>query len=116
MPAIDGGEVFFIAVGELESERLVLGFSSHRIDDAVHGISVYVRGQAARRGIGSALLRSAEADAIAAGATKIQIDVSFAAVEFYGANGYLEIHRGVVDLSSGHQMPCLFMQKALATT
>ena len=89
MPAIDGGEVFFIAVGELESERLVLGFSSHRIDDAVHWISVYVRGQAARRGIGSALLRSAEADAIAAGATKIQIDVSFAAVEFYGANGYL---------------------------
>ena len=97
------GENFFIAVGELDGERIVLGFSSHRVDDAVHGISVYVRGQAARRGIGSALLRTAEADAIAAGATKIRIDASFAAVEFYTTHDYLELNRGTVALSSGHR-------------
>ena len=95
---------------------MVLGFSSHRIDDGVHGISVYVRGQAAHRGIGSALLRTAEADAITAGATEIRIDASFAAVEFYGANRYVEIHRGMVDLSSGHQMPSVTMQKDWAET
>jgi putative acetyltransferase len=107
--AIKDGEVFFIA----ESANDVLGFSSHRVDDGVHGVSVYVRGGAARQGIGSALLRSAERSAIQAGAQSILIDASLAAVDFYKLQGFKEILRGEHLLSSGNSMPCVFMRKEL---
>jgi GNAT superfamily N-acetyltransferase len=67
------GEVFFIAVGQIDNEPAVLGFATHRVDDARDGGSVYVRGVATRRGIGSALWRMVEAHAIASGATSIQL-------------------------------------------
>jgi putative acetyltransferase len=90
-----------------------LGFSSHRIDENEHGVAVYVRGKAARFGIGSALLRSAEASAVGAGATGIHIDASLAAVEFYKANGFEEVGRGEHRLWSGRAMACVFMRKNL---
>ena len=110
--AMQQGELFFIAVAD---NGEVLGFSSHRIDDGIHGVSVYVRGKAARHGIGSALLREAESSAIAANAPNIQIDASLAAVDFYIANGFNEISRGDHQLSSGGLMPCIYMQKYLGT-
>lgn len=113
--AMEGGEVFFIAIGEIDGKPAVLGFATHRIDGAQHGTSVYVRGMAARRGIGSALFRLAEADAIANGATSIQVDASLAAVEFYKANGFDEVARGETRLMSGRPIACVYMQKTLAT-
>ena len=113
--AMARGEVFFIAIGELGDQPEVLGFSSHRIDDNEHRTAVYVRGQAARLGIGSALFRSAEAAAISAGATSIHVDASLAAVEFYKANGFVEVGRGEHRLSSGRLMACVFMRKLLAS-
>jgi ribosomal protein S18 acetylase RimI-like enzyme len=107
--AMKQGEVFFIAVANNE----VLGFSSHRIDDGIHGVSVYVRGKAARQGIGTALLRAAEESAVAAKASNIQIDASLAAFEFYEANRFKEISRGDHPLSSGRLMQCIFMRKDL---
>ena len=107
------GEVFFIAIRESNDRLEVLGFSSHRIDEGPHGVGVYVRGSAARVGIGSALLRAAELSAIAAGAASIQLDSSLAAVEFYKANGFEEIGRGEHRLSSGQTMACVFMRKSL---
>src|SRR5438034_4932731 len=59
--AMARGEVFWIALGEMGGKPEVLGFSSHRIDGREHRTAVYVRGKAARLGIGSALFRSAEA-------------------------------------------------------
>lgn len=112
--AMDAGEVFFIAIGQIDGEPGVLGFSSHRVDDEQDGLSVYVRGRAARRGIGSALLRRAEAHARAHGATSIQIQASLAGVEFYKANGFEEIGRGEARLMSGQSMPCVFMRKLIA--
>lgn len=112
--AMRRGEVFYIAVGPLDGEPAVLGFSSHGGDGEVHHTGVYVRGKAARRGIGSALFRTAEAAAIAAGATSIEIDASLAAVEFYTANGFEEIGRGAHRLASGRPMPCVFMRKRLS--
>ena len=47
---------FFIATGRLDHETVVLGFSTHRVEDGQDGASVYVRGHAARRGIGTLLL------------------------------------------------------------
>jgi putative acetyltransferase len=112
--AMARGEVFYIAVGCRGDRPEVLGFSSHRMDGNEHGTAVYVRGNAARRGIGSALFRAAEAAAVAAGATSIDIDASLAAVEFYKANGFEEVGRGEHRLSSGRAMACVFMRKNLA--
>jgi ribosomal protein S18 acetylase RimI-like enzyme len=129
--AMAGGEIFFVAIpgprpqglprrsgSELEPRRRapghqILGFSSHRIDGTDHGTAVYVRGSAARLGIGSALFRAAEASAIAAGATSIDIDASLAAVEFYKAHGFEEVGRGMHPLPCGRSMACVFMKKDL---
>jgi GNAT superfamily N-acetyltransferase len=113
--AMEGGEVFFIATGQIDDKPVVLGFATHRIDDARDGMSVYVRGAATRHGIGSALLRSVEAHAIAKGARSIPVEASLAGVEFYKANGFEEVGRGETRLMSGRSIACVFMQKTLAT-
>jgi GNAT superfamily N-acetyltransferase len=77
LTAMGAGEVFFIATGQLGAAPLVLGFASdYAIENTTHGTSVYVRGMAARRGIGTALFRLAEAHAREHGATCIRIDAS----------------------------------------
>ena len=111
--AMEGGEVFFIATGDLDGRTVVLGFSTHRVDDDQDGASVYVRGAAARRGIGTALLRLAEDHARTNGAKTIQIQASLAGVAFYEANGFKELGRGEAVLMSGRSMPCVFMRKTL---
>ena len=111
--AMARGEVFYIAIGESGGTPEVLGFSSHRIDENEHHVAVYVRGTAARHGVGSALLRSAEAAAIAARATSIHLDASLAAVEFYKVNGFEDVGRGEHRLWSGRPMACVFMRKTL---
>jgi putative acetyltransferase len=111
--AMEGGEVFFIATGEINGEPAVLGFASHRVDDLEDGASVYVRGGASRRGIGTTLLRLAEAHAIEHGARAVQIQASLAGVEFYKSNGFEETGRGEAMLMSGQTMPCVFMRKRL---
>jgi putative acetyltransferase len=113
--AMARAEVFFIAT-EPSGRPAVLGFSSHRIEEDGHRTAVYVRARATRQGIGSALFRTAEAAAIAAGATSIHVDASLAAVEFYAANGFEEVGRGEHRLWSGRSMACVFMQKVLTAT
>jgi GNAT superfamily N-acetyltransferase len=112
--AMAAGEVFFVAAASQEGSREVLGFSSHHVADGQHGVGVYVRGMAARRGIGSALLRLAESSALAAGARTVKLDSSLLAVDFYKANGFVETGRGDHSLRSGHRMACVFMQKNLS--
>lgn len=114
--AMTRGEVFFVAVGPIGGATRVLGFSSHRVDDGQHGTAVYVRGSAARRGVGSALFRAAEASALAAGATSLEIDSSLAAVDFHRAVGFEEVGRGEHALPSGRSMACVFMRKRLGLT
>jgi len=112
--AMEGGEAFFIATGYIDGKHVVLGFSTHRIDDTQDGASVYVRGSAARQGIGTTLMRLAEEHALAHGATSIQIQASLAGVAFYKVNGFEELGRGKALLISGQSMPCVFMRKLLA--
>jgi ribosomal protein S18 acetylase RimI-like enzyme len=69
---------------------------------------------AARRGIGTSLLRLAESSALAAGAEIVQLDSSLAAVDFYKANGFVETGRGEHQLRIGQRMACVFMQKNLS--
>jgi putative acetyltransferase len=112
--AMQGGEVFFVAEGRVGGVELILGFSSdYRLEGTTHGTSVYVRGAAARRGIGTALLRRAEKHAVESGATSIQIEASLVGYEFYRANGYIERGRGATRLMSGHPIACVFMRKEL---
>ena len=113
LEAMDRGEVFFVAVGASDGRNGVLGFSSHGVDRDAHHTGVYVRGAATRAGIGSALLRTAEASAVAAGAASLHLDSSLAAVEFYKANGFHEVGRGEHRLWSGRSMACVFMRKTL---
>lgn len=113
--AMQGGEVFFIARGEVDGAAVVLGFASdYAIEGTQHGTSVYIRGIAARRGIGSTLLRLAEAHAVESGATSIRVEASLAGVEFYRANGFIETGRGQTRLMSGRPIACVFMRKDLA--
>jgi GNAT superfamily N-acetyltransferase len=112
--AMEGGEAFFIATGRVEGTLAVLGFATdYRIDGSQHGTSVYVRGFAARNGIGSTLLGLAEAHASARGATSIRVEASLAGVEFYKANGFDEVARGETRLMSGQPIACVFMRKDL---
>jgi putative acetyltransferase len=111
--AIAAGETFYVAAVSQERRREVLGFSSHYVSAGQHSVGVYVRGIAARRGIGSALLRAAEASAAAGGAAALSLDSSLAAVAFYKANGFVETGRGEHTLRVGHTMACVFMQKNL---
>ena len=112
--AMAGGEVFFIAVAQAGGASEVLGFASdYRREGSQHGTSVYVRGAAARRGIGSALLKLAEAEAISRGATHVHVEASLAGVEFYKANGFVEVGRGLTHLRSGRPIECVFMEKEI---
>jgi ribosomal protein S18 acetylase RimI-like enzyme len=114
LKAMAGGEVFFVATGTIEGRPAVLGFSSdYRIKGTRHGTSVYVRGLATRRGIGSTLYRLAEAHAVERGATSVHVEASLAGVEFYRANGFEEVGRGHAQLMSGRPIACVFMQKNL---
>jgi GNAT superfamily N-acetyltransferase len=73
-----------------------------------------MRGSAARQGIGSALLREAEAHAAASGATAIEIDASLVGLDFYRINGYIETGRGETCLRTGRAIACVFMRKRVA--
>ena len=100
--AMAGGEVFFVATGPLEGATPVLGFASdYLIEGATHGTSAYVRGAVARQGIGSLLLRLAEAHAIGRGAMSLSIESSLAAVAFYQRHGFVEVSRGRRDAAIG---------------
>jgi putative acetyltransferase len=115
LKAMANGEVFFVAVEIGEGTAAVLGFASdYRLDGRTHGTSVYVRGSAARRGVGTRLLQRAEQHAMANGADRIQIEASLAGVEFYRANGYTAIRRGDTRLMSGHPIASVLMRKELA--
>jgi ribosomal protein S18 acetylase RimI-like enzyme len=114
LKAMENGEVFFIATAKADGKAQVLGFSSdYCIDGVRHGTSVYVRGIAARRGIGSALFRLAESHAVAKGAASIQVEASLAGVEFYKSQGFVETGRGETHLMSGRPIACVFMRKTL---
>ena len=112
--AMQQGEAFFVAIGEIDGEQVVLGFSTHRVDDRLDGLAVYVRGRASRQGIGTSLLREAEQHARSSGATTIHIQASLAGVEFWRANGFEEIERVDAPLRSGGSIPCVSMRKQLA--
>lgn len=73
----------------------------------------YVAPQAARRGVGSALVHELERIARDNGLANVQMDSSVTAEPFYLAHGYNVRGRGEHTLSSGQRMACVKMEKAL---
>jgi len=114
--AMAAGEVFFIAVAPLDGHSGVLGFSSHVPAGGDDRASVYVRGSAARQGVGSALWRLAEAHAREQGARAITLEASLPGIGFYRTHGFVEIEPCEVRLRSGVSVPCVLMRKELAGT
>jgi putative acetyltransferase len=112
--AMERGEIFFVAVErEPGKNDRILGFPSYRFEQGKHRTAVYVRGDAARNGVGTALFTSAEGAALQHGAREIDVDASLAAVAFYKANGFQELGTGEHALQSGKRMACVFMRKHL---
>jgi ribosomal protein S18 acetylase RimI-like enzyme len=109
---MEAGELFFVAVSGPDTAR-VLGFSSYRVVDGKHRTAIYVRGEAARQGIGTALFQVAERAARERGAPEIHVDSSLAAVDFYKDRGFEEVAVGRHQLQGGPVMDCVFMKKVL---
>ena len=110
---MESGELFFVAVASDGDQDRVLGFSSYRVADDQHRTAIYVRGEAARMGVGTALFEVAEIAAREHGAKEIHVDASLAAVEFYKARGFQELGAGRHQSRNGNLMDCVLMKKKL---
>ena len=112
--SMDRGGIFFVAIDpEQEDIESVLGFSSYAVDGDMHRIAVYVRGSAARQGVGRAVYTAAESVARAAGAPAIYVEAALGAVPFWTALGFETLDRFDHTLASGVLMPSVRMQKLL---
>jgi putative acetyltransferase len=73
----------------------------------------YVAPEAARAGIGSALVKEIERVARQQGAPLLQLDSSMTAEPFYRSLGYEVVERGAHVLGNGQRMACVKMRKEL---
>lgn len=73
----------------------------------------YVAPEAARRGVGSALVREMERIARDRGLTHLELHASVNAEPFYAALGYEALEREEHSLRSGYRMEALKMRKTL---
>jgi putative acetyltransferase len=103
--AIAAGERFWVAV---DGEEIV-GFS--RVSaDTLYGL--YVAPSRLRRGIGTALLRAAEASARQAGVAELRLGSTLNAEAFYRRQGYAGAGR-TSRAMNGVDVPCVRMSKRL---
>jgi putative acetyltransferase len=75
----------------------------------------YVAPSAARKGVGSAILREIERAACDRGVMTLWADSSLTAEQFYQANGYEVCGRGEHVLNNGVRMACVRMRKDVAS-
>jgi putative acetyltransferase len=104
----DDGEIFEVAVSRL---RGVIGFCSRK-DQEVR--SLYVDPDWSRLGVGSALLRRAEAMIAAEGHGKVVIGASLVGLPFYELHGYSVVKHRHWRTSGGLMIPAADMEKPVA--
>jgi putative acetyltransferase len=75
----------------------------------------YVAPEASRRGVGSALLREIERDALQRDLKFIEADSSLTAESFYAAQSYFVLKRGEYVLQNGKRMACVKVRKHLVS-
>ena len=97
-------------VAELDGEPVGIGAL---FPDKSQLDAVYVLPSAARKGVGTALVREIERIAIERGVKQLHLDASLNAEPFYLAMGYEVVERGEHILNSGQPMPCVRMVKNL---
>ena len=99
---------FFVA----EESGLMVGFGVlNRESGEVE--AVYVSPSAGRRGIGLELLRQLEERATAVGLSLLRLNASLNAVMFYEKAGYVAQQKSTYRLSTGVEIACVPMFKAL---
>jgi GNAT superfamily N-acetyltransferase len=76
--------------------------------------SVFVTPECTRRGIAHALMHRIEADAAAAGVTRLQLTATLSGEAFYRAMGYAAEPRGTIELPDGTKFSCVRMKKPIA--
>lgn len=91
----------------------VVGFGNLN-PEACEVEAVYVAPTAARRGVGTELLRTVEARARELGLRRLRVDASLNAVGFYERAGYELQATGAHRLWNGVDLPCAHMAKELA--
>src|SRR5512138_1562367 len=99
------GEVFEVAVSRL---RGVVGFSAVK-DEELR--SLYVDPDWSRLGVGSTLLRRAEASIAAAGHDRVVVGASLAGVPFYERHGYSIVKHRHWRSGGGLMIPAAEMEK-----
>lgn len=92
------------------ADSALAGFCSFKSDE-VKGL--YVAPEWARRGVGSALLRQAEAAIAARGHCLIRIGASLSGQAFYEHHSYRLVERRAWESRGGLVMAALAMEKAL---
>ena len=106
--AVAQGATIYVA----EDAKGLLGLSEvHQANGCEYNAAVFVSNRASRKGVGSALYSTAECQALRAGAERIVLNSSLAAVEFYEKNGFRQLHHGSSEMSSGTKMKIIRMIK-----
>lgn len=111
---LSGKHFMSVAVSESQ-EQYILGFSNYTYDEAsqTHRVGLYVRGTAARRGIGAALFRAAEQYARQFGAKEIHSASSLVAHVFYKKMGYFDVDEAEHVFKNGAAIQIVNMKKVL---
>ena len=108
------GVIFFVAVQTTPATtESVLGFASYAVEGERHRIAVYIRGSAARQGLGRRLYEAAEAVARSVGAPAIAIEAALGAVPFWTAVGFERLEAMEHPFPNGQSMTCIRMHKRL---
>jgi len=96
-----------------EMHRRVVGFGQLNVETAEIE-ALYVHPDAARRGVGTALLRALEERARQAGLTSVHLDASLNAVPFYARFGFTAVREARHSFASGAGIACMVMEKGLS--
>lgn len=104
--------IVFVAIEGKGDEDRVLGFSIV-VPDEEKLRAVYVRPNAARNGLGTALLRQAEWAAAQEGAERLVLEASLNAEDFYLEQGYERVDTEALSLGDGLELDCVHMEKQL---
>lgn len=73
--------------------------------------AIFVDPRYARRGLGTRLLRNAEAKAIAAGFSRLEMGATLVGIPLYQREGYMEVERMDIPLRDGITLPVVRMVK-----
>ncbi len=103
-------EVATVFVAEREGE--IAGFAIFDVEEGLI-LAIYVHPDQVRRGIGSRLLKAIEAEAQAAGLSKLWLNATLNSVMFYQARGYDSLGATTNTLPNGVDLACVRMEKRL---